>query len=85
MLLNCLSHSLSKKARLAGINYDCFFVESDQESMEEIRQLMERRELNPVVDRVFQFEKADAAMEYLEHGHATGKVVVQIAATPQPM
>jgi NADPH:quinone reductase-like Zn-dependent oxidoreductase len=79
-VLNCLSNSVAKAARRAQIEYDVFFAIGDGEALDEIRGLCEAKTIVPVIDRVFEFDKADAAIEYLELGHATGKVVVEIAA-----
>ncbi|EGZ20765.1 hypothetical protein PHYSODRAFT_313288 [Phytophthora sojae] len=80
-ILDCLSSSVTRRARQAQITYEYLFTVADGAVMDEIRQLAERRELTPVIDKVFPFEKADMAMEYLEAGHAMGKVVVQLIDT----
>ncbi|GMF29982.1 unnamed protein product [Phytophthora fragariaefolia] len=78
VILDCLSSSVTRRARQAEITYEYFFVVVDGTIMEEIRQLAEKSVITPVIDKVFPFEKADLAMEYLEAGHALGKVVVQL-------
>ncbi|GLE04207.1 hypothetical protein PINS_up013118 [Pythium insidiosum] len=78
LVLDCLSHSVSKKARQAQIHYEYFMVSGDGDALDEIRVLCEEKRLVPVVDKVFPFDKADAAVEYVEAGHATGKVVVEM-------
>lgn len=77
-VLNCLTRSTAKKARQAHINYKYCFTFGDGDVMDEIRNLCEESMIKPVIDKVYPFEKADTAMEYLEAGHATGKVVVEI-------
>ncbi|GMF17255.1 unnamed protein product [Phytophthora lilii] len=77
-ILGCLSSSVTRRARQAQITYEYLFVVADGAIMDEIRQLAEQRVVTPVIDKVFPFEKADLAMEYLEAGHAMGKVVVQL-------
>ncbi|KAF1336506.1 alcohol dehydrogenase, partial [Globisporangium splendens] len=77
-VLNCLSHSVAKKARQAQINYSYFFVVDNGAALDEIRTLCEQNAISPVIDKVYPFEKADTAMEYLEAGHAIGKVVVEV-------
>lgn len=79
-ILDCLSGSIVRKARQANIDYEYFFSAANGNVMDEIRQFCEDGKLVPVIDKVFPFEKADVAMEYLEAGHATGKVVVELAA-----
>lgn len=81
MILNCLSYSIYRRARRAEILYDFLFVVADGKMMDEIRDLAEQRAITPVIDKVFPFEKANMAMEYLESGHALGKVVVQLVNT----
>lgn len=78
LLLDCLSSPVVRKARQARISYDFLFSAADGGGMDEIRQLCEDGKLAPVVDKVFPFERADTALEYLEAGHATGKVVVEL-------
>ncbi|RLN72262.1 hypothetical protein BBJ28_00013856, partial [Nothophytophthora sp. Chile5] len=80
-ILDCLSSPVTRRARQAQISYDCLFSVADGGIMDEVRQLAEQRVLTPVVDKVFPFEKADTALEYLEAGHAMGKVVVQLDET----
>ncbi|KUF81374.1 Quinone oxidoreductase protein [Phytophthora nicotianae] len=80
-ILDCLSSSVTRRARLAQITYEYMFVVADGAVMGEIRQLAEQRSITPVIDKVFPLEKADMAMEYLEAGHAMGKVIVQLVDT----
>ncbi|TYZ57967.1 hypothetical protein PybrP1_008422 [[Pythium] brassicae (nom. inval.)] len=80
-VLNCLSRSVAKKARQAQIDYSYCFTYSDGAVMDEIKRLCEETVVTPVVDKVYPFEKADTAMEYLEAGHALGKVVVEIQSS----
>uniref|UniRef100_K3WKV6 Enoyl reductase (ER) domain-containing protein n=1 Tax=Globisporangium ultimum (strain ATCC 200006 / CBS 805.95 / DAOM BR144) TaxID=431595 RepID=K3WKV6_GLOUD len=77
-VLNCLSHSVAKKARQVQIHYKYFFVVGNGAVLDEIRTLCEQHVVSPVIDKVYPFEKADTAMEYLEAGHAMGKVVVEM-------
>ncbi|KAG1706440.1 hypothetical protein DVH05_001588 [Phytophthora capsici] len=78
LILDCLSSSLTRRARRAEITYEFLFAVADGAIMDEIRELAEQRTITPVVDKVFPFDKAEMAMEYLEAGHAMGKVVVQL-------
>lgn len=80
LVLDCLSRSLVKQAKLAHINYQYVFAAGDGEMLADIAQLCEQEVIKPVVDKVYPFEKADGAIEYLEAGHATGKVVVELIA-----
>ncbi|KAG1706436.1 hypothetical protein DVH05_001584 [Phytophthora capsici] len=77
-ILDCLSSSVTRRARQTQITYEYLFSVADGAIMDEIRELAEQRTITPVVDKVFPFDKAEMAMEYLEAGHVMGKVVVQL-------
>ncbi|KAI9905185.1 hypothetical protein PsorP6_013758 [Peronosclerospora sorghi] len=77
-ILDCLNSSITRRARHAQISYEYLFVIPNGATMDEVRQLAEQRFITPLIDKVFPFENANMAMEYLEAGHAMGKVVVQL-------
>jgi NADPH:quinone reductase-like Zn-dependent oxidoreductase len=79
-VLDCLSRSVIKKANQLGINYRFLFTSGDGKYLNEIREFCEKKQIVPVVDKIYSFEEANIALEYLESGQATGKVVVQIVS-----
>jgi NADPH:quinone reductase-like Zn-dependent oxidoreductase len=44
-----------------------------------LKELAEKKQLRPVIDRVFTFEQIAEAHRYVETGHKTGSVVVTLA------
>ena len=44
-----------------------------------LKELLEKGQLNPVIDRQFQLSEAADAIRYLEEWHSRGKVIVQVA------
>ena len=50
----------------------------NQNTLNDIRELIEMGKIIPVVDRVFPFEEAINALKYLRKGRAKGKVIVSI-------
>jgi NADPH:quinone reductase len=46
--------------------------------LDKVWPLFERRQIRPVVDRVFPFEEVRAAHEYLEAGRHFGKVILRL-------
>jgi alcohol dehydrogenase len=50
----------------------------NQETLNDIRELIEMGKIIPVVDRVFPFEEAKNALRHLQKGRAKGKVIVSI-------
>ncbi len=51
-----------------------------------LRNLVEAGKLTPVIDRSYPFEQVPAAIDYLEEGHARGKIVISMdqPAPPKP-
>jgi len=52
---------------------------SNREDLAVLRDLLDRAEITPVIDRTYPPPDAPEAIRYLEAGHARGKVVVTIA------
>jgi alcohol dehydrogenase len=70
------SLSLRMRARAHGVRYRYKFMHPSGEELAELARLIDRGELEVVVDRVFPFQESDAAFRYLEQGRAKGKVIV---------
>ena len=62
----------------AGIAQPGGFLAADGDQLAQIGRLLETQRIRPVIDRVFPFEQAKEALDYLALGHAKGKVVVQM-------
>jgi NADPH:quinone reductase-like Zn-dependent oxidoreductase len=56
-----------------------FSTPPTDESMATLSDLLETGDLHPVVDRTFPLRAVPDALEYLESGDATGKIVVSVA------
>ncbi len=61
-----------------GVSYSFLFVRPDGAQLAKIGQLLEAEKIRPVIDKVFPFEQAKQALEYLAQGRAKGKVVVSL-------
>lgn len=66
---------LAKKQRVA---YSFLFVRPDGTQLSEIGKLLEAERIQPVIDKVFPFEQAKEALDYLAQGRTKGKVVVRM-------
>ncbi|KAI0509062.1 hypothetical protein F5B22DRAFT_638255 [Xylaria bambusicola] len=53
-------------------------INGPKDRFEEMLRVYEREKIRPVVDRTFEFEKADEALKYLSSGGHFGKVVVKV-------
>ncbi|MCO8649128.1 zinc-binding dehydrogenase, partial [Burkholderia multivorans] len=47
--------------------------------LDEVVQLFDRKQLRPIVDRVFAFDEAPAAYAHLQSGQHFGKIVIRVA------
>jgi NADPH:quinone reductase-like Zn-dependent oxidoreductase len=74
-LMSCKVMRLAKKQ---GVAYSFLFVRPDGVQLAEIGKLLEAERIQPVIDKVFPFEKAKEALDYLAQGRAKGKVVVRM-------
>ncbi len=73
-----MSRKTLRLAKKQGVGYAFLFMRPDGEQLAQIGQLLEAQQVRPVIDRVFPFEQAREALEYLAQGRAKGKVVVQL-------
>lgn len=55
-----------------------FIAKSSTEDFDFIRELIERGEIKPVIDRRYSLEQIAEAFRYAEKGHTKGKVVIEI-------
>jgi NADPH:quinone reductase-like Zn-dependent oxidoreductase len=73
-----MSRKIMRLARKRGVDYSFLFARPDGEQLAQIGQLLEAQHIRPVIDKVFPFEQAGQALEYLAQGRSRGKVVVQM-------
>lgn len=66
-----LRRALMKSVRVQGV-----FVGS-RRMFEEMNRAIETNKLRPVIDRIFAFEEARAALEYMDRGAHFGKIVIK--------
>lgn len=73
-----MSRKIMRLAKKQGVDYSFLFARADGEQLAQIGQLLETQRIRPVIDRVFAFEQAQEALDFLAQGRARGKVVVQM-------
>ena len=73
-----MSRKIMRLARRHDVDYAFLFARADGDQLAQIGDLLENQQIRPVIDRVFPFEQAKAALDYLALGRAKGKVVVQM-------
>jgi len=73
-----LSSKIRKRAKKQNVNYSFLFMTANGKQLSEITHLIETGKIKPVIDKVFAFEKANDALQYIESGRAKGKVVIKM-------
>jgi alcohol dehydrogenase len=61
-----------------GVAYFGYFTESDGAQLDDIGKMAATGAIKPVIDRSFPFENLVEALDYLETGHARGKVILDV-------
>lgn len=78
LVFGLMSRKIKRLAKKRDVAYSFLFVRPDGTQLSEIGGLLKSEQLRPVIDKVFPFEQAKEALEYLAQGRARGKVVVRI-------
>jgi len=73
-----MSLGIRLRADARRVGYEFFFMRPSGQQLRELTKLIDAGKLKPVVDRVFPFSQAKAAFDYLEKGHAKGKIVLKM-------
>lgn len=73
-----MSRRIKRLASKRGVEYSFLFARPDGDQLARIGELIETQRIRPVIDRVFPFDQAQQALDYLALGRAKGKVVVQM-------
>ena len=73
-----MSRKIMRLAKKRDITYSFLFARPDGAQLAEIGKLLEADRIQPVIDKVFPFEQAKDALDYLAQGRSKGKVVVKM-------
>lgn len=78
IILSLLSSGIRRKSKHKNVDYSFLFMTANGEQLSKITTLIESGIIEPVLDKVFAFEKTNEALSYVESGRAKGKVVIKI-------
>ena len=78
IILSLISSGIRKKAKAKNVDYSFLFMKADGEQLNEITKLIEAGIIEPILDKVFPFDKTNEALSYVESGRAKGKVIIRI-------
>src|SRR5947207_16013767 len=66
------------QSRFTGQKFVTYIAKLTKDDLTALRELMEAGKVTPVIDRTYKIGETQAAVRYLEEGHAHGKVVVTV-------
>lgn len=78
MIFALMSRRILRLSKKRGLDYSFLFVRPDGNQLGQMSNLIEAGKIRPVIDRVFPFAETQDALNWLQQGHAKGKVVVKI-------
>jgi len=78
LVFGLMSRKIKRLAKKRDVAYSFLFMRPDGAQLSEIGELLKSEQVRPVIDKVFPFEQAKEALEYLAQGRARGKVVVRM-------
>ena len=65
-------------AKKYGVDFEVFFMSPSGDMLSHLTQLVNDEVVKPTIDRSYSFEQVQEAYDYLQMGHAKGKVVIKI-------
>ncbi|QPQ37554.1 NADP-dependent oxidoreductase [Lysinibacillus sp. JNUCC-52] len=78
MLFSAASYKLTALEKKHNAQYSFLFMKPSGDQLRIIADFIESGKIIPIIDRIFLFEDAQKAMEYVESGRAKGKVILKI-------
>lgn len=78
LIMMAMSFMINRKAKKLGVTYAFHFMYPSGEQLDEIRVLVDKGVLCPVVDKVYPFSSIKEALAYSESGKSKGKIVIRI-------
>jgi NADPH:quinone reductase-like Zn-dependent oxidoreductase len=76
LALGFMMRKVTRLARERGARFEYLFMRASGEQLETIGDLVEKRIIEPVLDRTFSLSNVKEALAYVEAGRTVGKVVI---------
>jgi len=77
-MLSLKRRKITKAMKKKSASYRFLLMKPNASQLEAITSLLEKKQIVPVIDKVFDFSMAIDALVYLEQGRAKGKVVLKM-------
>jgi alcohol dehydrogenase len=79
LILQAASRNVRRAAKRRRVKYEFLFMKPNGNQLRQIGELIDRGIIKPAVEKTFPFNKTQDALDYVEKGHAKGKVVIKIS------
>ncbi len=66
------------QSRFTSQKFVTYIAKLTKDDLNVLRDFMQAGKLSPVIDRTYKISETQAAVRYLEEGHARGKVVINL-------
>lgn len=78
LIFSLLSSKIRKKAARQQVDFSFLFMKANGAELQKITELIEAGIIKPVIDKVYTFDEAPQALDYVDSGRAKGKVILKI-------
>lgn len=78
ILFSLASAKISSLEKKYDVDYTFLFMKHSGQQLQVLTELLESRKIKPTIDKIFPFEEATKAMDYVETGKSKGKVILTI-------
>jgi alcohol dehydrogenase len=78
IILSIVSRKITALEKKHNAEYHFLLMKPSGTQLAYIKQLIELNKIKPVIDKVYDFEETQKAIEYLETGRAKGKVIIRL-------
>lgn len=78
LVMRALSRKVRRTAAQRNLRYHFLFMRADGQQLSQIADLLEKKIIRPVLDKIYPFSATAEALKYVEAGRAAGKVVIDV-------
>ncbi len=78
ILFSLISRKITALEKKFNVSYHFLFMKPSGAQLEQIKELVEKGSIRPIIDKVYPLEDAQKAIDYVETGRAKGKVIIKM-------
>lgn len=78
LLFKLVTRDLTKLEKETNVKYNFLFMKPSGSQLSTITKFIENKKVRPIIDRTFEFDDINQALEYSKKGHARGKIIINV-------